>query len=257
MFFIFCIINLFFNCDVSINDNDSTNQQNKNGITAVAYPADTWKYFLQHLPEKKAPIVDYTGKPISNQAKHFSILDYDVGTADLQQCADALIRLRSEYLFSQHKCNEIGFHFCSGQYYSFNMYCKGLRPKANGNKVNFVSAKPADSTHQALRDYLNFVYAYASTISLCKELKAADDFETGTVIIFPGSPGHTCIITDEAITSNGEKIYKLAEGYMPAQSIYILSNPYDESINPWYRLNKKEILTASCDFKSFQLKKFE
>jgi hypothetical protein len=150
--------------------------------------------------------------------------------------------------FHKNKCSEIGFHFCSGQYYSFNMYCKGLRPKSNSNRVNFISAKPADTTHQALRDYLNFVYAYASTISLCKELKPADEFETGTVIIFPGNPGHTCIIIDEATTTEGEKIYKLAEGYMPAQSIYILSNPYNESINPWYNLNKGEIITASCDF---------
>ena len=36
---------------------------------------------------------------------------------------------------------------------------------------------------------------------------------------------------NEAINSKGEKLYKLAEGYMPAQTIYIFSNPYDKSIN--------------------------
>lgn len=79
----------------------------------------------------------------------------------------------------------------------------------------------SDKTHASLRKYLNILYAYASTISLCKELKPANNFEVGTVIIVPGSPGHTCIIVDEAINTKGEKFYKLAEGYMPAQSIYV------------------------------------
>ena len=73
----------------------------------------------------------------------------------------------------------------------------------------------------------------------------------------PGSPGHTCIIIDEMINSKGEKLYKLAESYIPAQSIYVLSNIYNEDISPCYKLNRKEILTSSYRFTNFQLKKFE
>ena len=245
-------------CCNTIEKNDSLTFRVINKLNDTAYSKNSWQYFLQHLPLKDAPIKDYTGSIISNQAKHIAIVNYDVGDKDLQQCADALMRLRAEYLFQQQKFKEIGFHFCSGGYYSWSMYCDGIKPALKGNGVQFISTqKLHKTTHESLRSYLDIVYAYANTISLCKELKHTDKFEVGTVIITPGSPGHTCIVIDEKTNASGEKLFKLAEGYMPAQSIYVLSDPYDEKINPWYRLNKSEILTASYDFTNYELKKFE
>jgi hypothetical protein len=252
------ILTFLLACNNQAKDNPLINQSlSETQFTQAVFPENSWQYFLQNLIVKDAPIVDYTGKQINNQAKHFAIIDYDVGTSDLQQCADALIRLRSEYLFSQKRYDEIGFHFCNGAYYSWNMYSKGLRPAFKGNNMYWLNVSASEKTHASLRKYLNIVYAYASTISLCKELKPANDFTVGSVIIAPGSPGHTCIIIDEATDTQGRKMYKIAEGYMPAQSIYILSNPYNENINPWYYLTKGEVITASCDFISYQLKKFE
>jgi hypothetical protein len=229
-----------------------------NPVCPLTYPPDSWPSFLQHLPTENKPIVDYRGNQISNQEKHFAILTYDVGSTDLQQCADALMRLRSEYLFSQKKYAQIGFHFNSGIYYSLTNYLKGIRPVFKKRqqilaKTNAVSAL----SHETLRKWLDIVYAYANTVSLCKELKKADGLQTGTVIIFPGSPGHCCIIIDEAVTDKKDTVYKMAEGYMPAQSIYVLSNPYEPEWNPWYHLGKGEINTASCSFRSYYLKRFE
>ncbi|MEO8711849.1 MAG: DUF4846 domain-containing protein [Parafilimonas sp.] len=256
--FIIAASALYFNCSNTTVEKNSLYDLYKKQITADTFPKNSWQYFLQHLPATNAPIKDYTGKLINNQSKHIAVINYDVGTSDLQQCADALMRLRAEYLFTQNRFNDIGFHFCSGQYYSWNMYCKGMKPLLKNNAVSIIATNTFHkTTHESLRNYLDIVYAYANTISLCKELKPADDFEVGTVIITPGSPGHTCMIIDERINEKGEKLYKLAEGYMPAQSIYILSNPYDESISPWYKLTKGEILTASYDFTNYKLKKFE
>ena len=173
------------------------------------YEVNSWQYFLQHLPVVDKPIVDYKGKEIGYQQKHAGIIPYDVGTSDLQQCADALMRLRAEYLFQQKRFNEIGFHFVSGDYYSWNDYCKGLRPVAKGNGVKFVSVLASGKSHETLRKYLDIVYSYASTISLSKELKTADDFGVGTVIIHAGSPGHCFIIIDEAINKSGKKFTNL------------------------------------------------
>jgi hypothetical protein len=256
LLFILAVTGLFPGCKDALTYNAVAINPDENNIAAT-FQKDSWQYFLQHLAVKNAPVLDYTGKPVANQAKHFVIINYDVGTADLQQCADALMRLRAEYLFAQHRYNEIGFHFCNGQFYSWTMYCEGLQPVLRNNNLNFVLTHASESTHQSLRNYLDIVYAYANTVSLCKELKAEDKFEVGTVIIIPGCPGHTCIIVDEATTLNGEKVYKLAEGYMPAQSIYILSNPFEPDISPWYHLKEGVILTSSYQFTNYQMKKFE
>ena len=218
---------------------------------------ETWPHFLSHLPIKNLPILNYKGQPVRDQDKHIGIIPFDVGTTDLQQCADALMRLRAEYLFAQQRFSEIGFHFVSGQYYSWDMYCKGLRPYVHGNGVRFKNSGTSNRSHESLRAYLDLVYTYASTISLARELKPASGFEVGTIVIHPGAPGHCFIIIDASVDEEGQKIFKLAEGYTPAQSIYVLRNPAKPGLDPWYRLNRKAIETASYYFSDFLLKKFE
>lgn len=235
-------------------------------VTEVAEPASetyvlapvhdsSWQHFLRHLPSRPGEVVDYTGAPIPNQGKHTAVLLYDVGRRDLQQCADALMRLRAEYLFDRGQYDRIAFHFTSGDGYSFNDYCRGLRPRLRGSRVAFVEGAPVAISHRALRAYLEIVYTYAGTISLARELRPAPGFAIGTIIIRPGSPGHCCIIVDEASRKDGTRVYKLAEGYTPAQSIYILKNSADGS--PWHALKEGEpVLTASYHFTSYLMRQF-
>ena len=217
-----------------------------------------WQQYLKTLPIADKPIVDYRGRLVNDQQKHVAIVEFDVGNKDLQQCADALIRLRAEYLFASNQLSEIGFHFTNGIKYDFNSYCKGIIPIETNRGLKLILSKsPSEPNHASLRKYLDIVYAYASTISLEKELKTADDFEIGTVIIHAGSPGHCMIITDEKTGNNGEKLFKLVEGYMPAQSIYVLRNLNVHGISPWYKLSKNNpIETASYLFTRYELKKF-
>ena len=227
-----------------------------NIITPATFKEGSWQHFLQNLPVTEGNIVEYTGTLASNQRKHVAIVNYDVGSRDLQQCADALMRLRAEYLFKQKRYHDIAFHFTSGDLYLYNDFCKGLRPRIQGHSVKFVQSNAIEVSHQSLRRYLDIVYTYAGTISLAKELHPTQKFTVGTVIIKPGSPGHCCMIVDEGINEKGEKLDKLAEGYTPAQSIYILKNPVDGTA--WHTLKLNAPLeTASYYFGSYQLGVFE
>jgi hypothetical protein len=217
--------------------------------------ANSWPYFLQHLQVTSQPVVDYRGRIVPDAKKAAGILSFDVGKQDLQQCADALMRLRAEYLFEQKRYNEIGFHFVSGYYYTWNEFCSGKRPDPNGNTVRMTQGAPSGKTHASLRNYLDIVYTYASTISLAKELKKATDFEVGTVVIHAGSPGHCFIIIDEKKAPDGTRLFKLAEGYTPAQSIYVLKGLSGD--DPWYALKRGVIETVSYEFERYELKKFE
>ena len=221
-------------------------------------PSNSWQQFLKTLPFADKPIVDFRGRMVDDQQKHVAIVEFDVGNKDLQQCADALIRLRAEFLFSTNQLNDIGFHFTNGVKYNFSDYCKGIVPVETRNGLRLsLNRAPSQTNHSSLRKYLDIVYAYASTISLEKELKPAGDFEIGTVIIHAGSPGHCMIIVDEKTDSRGERLFKLVEGYMPAQTIYVLRNFNASGISPWYKLTKSHsIETASYLFTSYELKKF-
>lgn len=224
--------------------------------STISYPSTTqWQKFLQQLPARSGPVMDYKGNKISNQSKHFEIVSYDVGTKDLQQCADFLIRLRAEYLFSQNKIKEISFRFTDGQPYSFQSYCEGRTPVMANRRVVFKTTDARGVNHTSLRKYLDHVYTYAGTVSLSRDLPETKELSIGTVIIYPGTPGHCLIIVDE-MSIDGEKRYKLAESYMPAQTPYILKNPEDGT--PWHSIESgKPLKTSSFYFRTYNLRKFE
>jgi len=60
--------------------------------------------------------------------------------------------------------------------------------------------------------------------------------KAGDVFIKAGSPGHAMIVVDFAVNNGGEKIFMLAQAFMPAQSILIVKNPSDKVMSPWYKV---------------------
>lgn len=236
-----------------------TSQASRLQIRSLEFEKGSWPYFLQHLPVREGAVMDYLGRSVYNPDKAFSIVDYDIGSRDLQQCADAIMRLRAEYLFGHGLVDRIGFTFTSGHRYAFRDYCRGVRPKVRGNTVSFIQyVPPVEAGHGALRKYLDIVYTYAGTISLARELKGVTQLGVGTVIIQPGSPGHCSIIVDEGIDGSGNRYYKLAESYTPAQSIYLLRNTRESQLGEWHRLRAgSAIVTASYQFREYKLGVFE
>ncbi|EON79431.1 hypothetical protein ADIS_0121 [Lunatimonas lonarensis] len=231
------------------------------GFARESTTSGSWQYYLQHLRllPHGSKVVDFQGRPISDQRNHVAVMDIDVGSKDLQQCADATIRLRAEYLYERKAFDKIKFQFTSGHNYAWLDHAKGIRPDVKGNKVEFKQTANSDNSYQNFRRYLDIVFMYAGTISLERELTKVNrggDYQIGDVIVHPCSPGHAVIIVDRAKNSKGKYIYLLAQGYTPAQSIHVVKS-HDRGISPWFDLPKKlPIWHERFFFKSPQIRRF-
>jgi Domain of unknown function (4846) len=189
------------------------------GFKRVAVEPDSWGAWLRGLPMKPpgAPVLLYTGARKWRQDVHAAVIDIDVGTRDLQQCADAIMRLRAEWLFSAGRTRDIGFNY------------------TDGKRRDFASRRKTD--YASFRKYMDLVFAYAGTYSLEHELKPAPlgEMQIGNVFIKGGFPGHAVLVADMAENiETGEKRFLLVQSYMPAQEMHVLKNPGAADGSPWY-----------------------
>ncbi len=187
--------------------------------------------------KKDKTVYKYDGTLKGNQSAQFAVLNISVGHEDLQQCADAVMRLRAEYLFAANKFEEISFSDNDGKQYRFT--------------------QPYTRAH--FMPYLNTVFGMCGSASLSKQLKPAAmrDIQPGDVLIKGGFPGHAVLVMDVAQNAGGKKIYLLAQSYMPAQDIHILINPMDEDLSPWYEATEnKDIYTPEYFFKATELRRW-
>lgn len=194
--------------------------------------------WLRNLPIRSGrPKVHlYSGALKQNQNAHFAVIDIDVSKKNLQQCADAVIRLRAEYLWSTMRRKDICFRFTSGDSAWWHQWAAGSRPKIEGRKVSWSKAAKADSSYLNFRKYLERVFMYAGTYSLKKALLKLDsphELKAGDVFIKGGFPGHAVIVVDVVENKRKERRFLLAQSFMPAQDMHILKQPGSES--PWYR----------------------
>lgn len=212
------------------------------GFARIPARPGSFAEWLRGLPMKPAgaPVMTYTGRPKWRQDVHVAVIDIDVGTRDLQQCADAIMRLRAEWLFAAGRKHEIGFN------------------STEGKRLAFASRSKKD--YRSFRKYMDYVFAYAGTYSLERELVPVrkGTLEIGDVFIKGGFPGHAVLVVDLAENqSTGERRFLLAQSYMPAQDIHILKDPTNPSGSPWYRLPlEAELRTPEWTFAADALRRW-
>jgi len=217
--------------------------------------------YLRNLPLKPyGSKVKYYDGSIKDSDSYEAVLDIDIGTRDLMQCADSVMRLRAEYLYGKKLYKKISFKFNSGFNASYDKWMNGYRIKVSGNNANWYKKTGFSNDYKSFREYLNIVFAYAGTFSLSKELEKASvsDIRAGDVFIKGGSPGHAILVIDTATNKKtGKKLFMLAQGYMPAQDVHILKNLADQSISPWYQADfGSQLRTPDWEFGPDQLKRF-
>lgn len=210
---------------------------------------------------KGKQVLLYNGDLKRNQEAQAAVIKLDVGTQDLQQCADAVMRLRAEYLFREKRFEDLHFNFTNGFNAQYSVWRTGKGISVRGNKVNWVPSSASNASYASFRKYMNKVFMFAGTASLEKELRKKDlkEIAVGDVLIQGGHPGHAVLVMDVARNEEGDKVFMLAQSYMPAQEVHILKNPNNESISPWYKLSEIDevIETPEWTFDSKQLRTFE
>lgn len=165
----------------------------------------------------------YNGHTKQNQTAQYALLDISVGNTDLQQCADAVMRLRAEYLYGLKQFEKIIFSDNDNTVYTFT----------------------APYTRDHFDKYLSRVFGMCGSASLSKQLKPVNRFagiEPGDVLIRGGFPGHAVVVMDVAVNDAGKTIYLLAQSYMPAQDIHVLKNSVNEELSPWYEVNDEKVI---------------
>ena len=234
------------------------------GCRRVPVAAGSWGEWLRGLPLHPAgtPARLYNGQLKNRQDVVAAVVAIDVGRQDLQQCADAVIRLRAEYLFSQNS-NKVHFHLTTGYDFWFSDYLAGRTFQVKNEEV-LPAAKPAEApTHAALGRYLLPTFGYAGTRSLGRDLRPVPlaEVQPGDVLLHGGAPGHAVLVADVAENPRtGQRYLLLAQSYMPAQQIHLLRNVEVPALGAWFAVpgpDAAELNTPEWTFSTQELGRFD
>lgn len=215
-------------------DKVSTRFKTPAGYQSVAVAPGSFGAYLQNLPLLPAGTrtKTYKGNIAATDPYTAAVVDMSIGSQDLQQCADAVMRLRAEYLFQKQDYKAISFNFTSGFKCDFEHYANGYRYSND----RWVLKGKKDYSYAGFMRYMALVFSYAGTLSLEKELKPvadANELKAGDVFIHGGSPGHCFMVMDVAENVAHKKVFLLAQSFMPAQNIQVLQNE-----TPWFTLGQ-------------------
>lgn len=227
------------------------------GFIRQSVDRNTFAYYLRNLPLKPhGAKVKYFNGNVKNIPVYEAVINMDISDRDLQQCADAIMRLRGEYFYTIKAYDQISFTLTNGFRMDYNEWIKGNRVIVKGNHTEWQKVTAPSNTYKDFREYMEFVFIYAGTISLSKSLRSKDiqKISIGDVLIVGGSPGHAVIVVDIVENMNGEKMCMLAQSYMPAQETQILKNNKSPH-SPWYNLSAfDKIYTPEWTFEKHDLK---
>lgn len=182
--------------------------------------------FLRSLPlkGKGARVMLYTGDTANYQFLSYAVVDLPI-LSNAEQCADACMRLRAEYLFQRGRYGEIRFN------------------DINGKTMKYTGG----SSRKEFEKYLRKVYDVANTFSLSRELQQRPlaEIQPGDVFVYaaadrPGNQyGHAIMVVDVARNPRtGKKMLLLAEGNTPARSIHVMRNLGHPFRSPWFTLDE-------------------
>jgi hypothetical protein len=208
------------------------------GFTRQPLEPESFGAWLRDLPltHPGAPVRAFDGSLLlpGTDRRIAAVAAIDVGKADLQQCADAVMRLHAEWSWSRGR-RDASYRAASGLMLPFERWARGERIRASGASIAWVAGGARASDHAAYRKYLDTVFAWANTVSLEKQARRVEaaEIRAGDFFILPGNPGHTVLVLDLA-RSGDRSLALLGQSFMPAQSFQVL-RPRADAV--WFELD--------------------
>lgn len=199
------------------------------GHRRVAVEAGSFGAFLRGLPlhPPGTPVHTHRGDELrrGDDPRVAAVIALDVGSRDLQQCADTALRLHAEWLWSRGEESALGYHFTSGDLATWDRHRAGERPIVDGARVRWSTTAAPSSGRDAFRRWLDLVFTYAGTVSLARHAAPVtrDDLRPGDVFVLPGGPGHAVLVLDVAESTERGRVALLGQGFMPAQEAHVLA----------------------------------
>ena len=216
------------------------------GFSRVPLAPGGFGAFLRGLPlaAKGTPVVSNRGAEVraTGHPNIAAVVAIDVGKGDLQQCADAVIRLHAEWRWGRGHRDQ-AYRSASGATLAFGRYAAGERVRVEGNRISLVpSARPAEATHALFRSWLDEVFGWTNTGALARdgERVGIEDLRPGDFFVLTGVPyGHTVLVLDMARDASGRRALLLGQSFVPAQSVQVLRPGRPGPGSAWFSLDEE------------------
>ena len=213
------------------------------GYTRVETEPGSYGEYLQNFELKPYGESAYKYDGEINDASN-TIAVFNQNVTRWQQCADSVMRLHAEYLYEKGLYDQIYYDFTTGFRCDFTNWSQGKRVKVTGSNCTWVDKADPSTSHDTLDAYLDFVYQYANTESLQKQLTevAPDDVQIGDTFVITSYQmdaelGHAVFVADMAQNEAGDKLYLIFEGTTPATQIN-LAKSNDTTYGYWLPLKE-------------------
>lgn len=210
------------------------------GFTREAVAAGGFGEFLRALPLEPpgARVIAYDGSTVlaGDDRRVAAVVALDVGRADLQQCADSIVRLHAEWRWSQG-ARDHAYAAAASLPLPLARFVAGERVVARGAALEWRPlARRRTLDHALFREYLDTVFAWANTGSLARDARVVDKerLRAGDFFVLPGAPGHAVLVLDVATHPDGRRVALIGQGFMPAQSFHVLRPAGDVA---WFTLD--------------------
>ena len=213
------------------------------GYARINYDSGSFSAYLQHLPLKSEnAILKWNGEKVIGLLYNvYAVVNKPLlFKADLEQCADFCMRFWGDYHQSRNKLNDL---------YLFDY---------NGRKKYFKDSQ------KGYRNYVKWHMAYSNSHSLKKGamaitgsiLQPGDMFVQNT----DGGIGHVSMIVDAAQNQDGQMVYLIGYGFIPAQEFHIEKARKGYGMDGWFTREGYEKYLSEFPFGSYGapvLRRFE